>query len=142
MESILSLTRIFDFSASHLLSRPDWSEEKNLEVFGKCSNSAGHGHNYVLEVTVAGTMHVDTQMVIDAALLKSIVESNVIADVDHKFLNTQVPWLTGQLPTVELLCDAFWKRIEIPIQTACPNASLSSIRLWETPRIVACKGKR
>ncbi len=134
-----SLTRVFDFSASHRLAHPDWSDERNQEIFGKCSNSAGHGHNYVLEVTVAGRMDPDTRMVMDAAQLKGLVEERVISDVDHKYLNTQVPWLAGLIPTVEQLCESFWQRLELPIREICPGATLMRIRLWETPRIYACK---
>jgi 6-pyruvoyltetrahydropterin/6-carboxytetrahydropterin synthase len=78
-------------------------------------------------------------MIMDAAQLKGLVREKVIHDVDHRYLNNQVPWLTGLIPTVEQLCESFWQRLEVPIREICPGVTLMRIRLWETPRIYACK---
>jgi 6-pyruvoyltetrahydropterin/6-carboxytetrahydropterin synthase len=125
---MITLTRKEHFSASHRLYRPDWSDERNEAVFGKCNNPAGHGHNYVLEVTVAGDVHPDTGYVVDLKLLKDIIREEVIAKVDHKNLNVDVDFLRGTIPTAENIAIGIWNRLHGKI----PDARLVKITLHET----------
>ncbi|HSD63437.1 MAG TPA: 6-carboxytetrahydropterin synthase, partial [Ignavibacteriaceae bacterium] len=86
---MLYVTRRETFSAAHRLFNPSYSDEKNLEIFGKCSNPEWHGHNYVLEVTVAGEPHAKTGFVIDLKILKNIISEHILEKTDHKNLNTE-----------------------------------------------------
>ena len=92
------LTRKIEFSASHLYHNPAFSAEENRRVFGKCNNPHGHGHNYVLEVTVGGEPDPATGMVLDLKELKEILQREVTDRMDHRFLNYEVPELAGQIP--------------------------------------------
>ena len=116
------------FSAAHQLSDPDLSEEENQRLFGKCVNL--HGHNYVLEVVVAGEIDDVTGYVLDLKLLSAIMSKQVIGDVDHRNLNTDVPWLKGLIPTAENLALTFWERL----RTELPEGRLRSVRVWETDK--------
>lgn len=127
---MIVVTRRERFAAGHRLHNPAWSDEKNLEVFGKCSNPRGHGHNYVLEVTVAGEMDETTGYVMDLAELSRLIRRLVIDDVDHRNLNEDVEWLRGCNPTTEVLASAFWDRLEAHL----PPDSLVSVRLQETDK--------
>jgi len=124
-------TRLLHFSAAHRLFRPDWSDERNAEVFGDCSNPGWHGHNYELEITVEGPVAPETGFVMDLKHLKQTVQDRVIRDVDHKNLNTEVPWLEGINPSTESVAVAIWGRIaeELPAGVA-----LVKVLLRETPR--------
>ena len=95
------LTRKIEFSASHLYNNPNLSAEENRRIFGKCNNPHGHGHNYTLEVTVAGEPDPVTGMVLDLKELKDILEREVMQRMDHRHLNYEVPELKGQIPTCE-----------------------------------------
>src|SRR6185295_4447957 len=106
------VTRRAHFCASHRLHNTEWSDEKNMEVFGKCNNPNGHGHNYEIEVTVAGTPPDETGMVIDLKKLATIIEEEVVESVDHKHLNHDVPFMKGVVPTAENIAIAFWKILE------------------------------
>ena len=119
------------FSASHRLARPEWSDEKNAQVFGPCANPAGHGHNYELDVTVAGPVHPETGYVMDLKAVKEIVQQRVIDDLDHRHLNQDVPWLAGVIPSTENLAVRIWERIAPHIPEP---AVLDKVVLWETPR--------
>ena len=121
------------FSAAHRLYRGDWSDARNEEVFGACSNPNGHGHNYELEVTVEGTADQGTGMILDMKALKSLIAEEIILRVDHKHLNLDVPFLKDLIPTAENLALAFWKVLEPKI----PAGRLHEIRLQETERNVA-----
>jgi len=125
------VTRRLHFSSAHRLFNPDWSDERNREIFGDCSNPAWHGHNYDLDLTVEGPVDPETGYVIDLKLLKDIVERRVIAHVDHRNLNTQVDWLEGVNPTTENLAVAIWDRLE---GTLPAGVNLSRIVLHETER--------
>ncbi len=131
----LTLSVLFEFSASHRLYRADLSDAENSNLFGKCANKNGHGHNYVLEVRVGGDIDPYTGMILDASVLKELVESRVINDVDHKDLNRDTPWLEGYMPTTEVLARAIFDRIAEAVSTRVPNAYLDSITLRETRRI-------
>jgi 6-pyruvoyltetrahydropterin/6-carboxytetrahydropterin synthase len=122
------VTRKAHFSASHRLYNPAWPDGKNSEVFGKCNNPNGHGHNYDIEVTVAGAPPADTGMVIDLKKLAEIVEEEIIERVDHKHLNLDVDFLRGMIPTAENMAIAFWKVLEPKIH----EGRLHSIRLYES----------
>ena len=122
------VTRRAHFCASHRLHNTGWSDEKNREMFGKCNNPNGHGHNYEVEVTVAGTPPDETGMVIDLKELATIIEEEVVESVDHKHLNYDVPFMKGVVPTAENIAIAFWKILEPKIR----QGKLYSIRLFES----------
>ncbi len=100
------------FEAAHRLHNPDRSNEWNRRVFGKCNNLHGHGHNYVLEVTVEGEVDPDSGYLIDMKDLKGILTEAVIDDVDHRHLNLEVEWLAGVIPSAENLARVFFERID------------------------------
>ena len=122
------------FNAAHQLHDPALSDDENRRIFGKCANL--HGHNYVLEVVVAGQVDPPTGYVFDLKQLSDIICRRVIDDVDHRNLNTDVPWLEGQIPTAENLAVAFWERI----RSELPDGMLRSLRLWETDKNWAAVG--
>lgn len=126
------VTRRTHFNAAHRLHNPERSDEWNRETFGKCNSPNWHGHNYVLDVTVAGEPDPDTGYVIDLADLKRIVTERIIEPCDHRNLNLDVPFLQGILPSAENMAIAFWKQLE-PYIT---SGRLYSIRLQETERNV------
>jgi len=122
------------FEAAHRLHSAEQSEEWNRSVFGKCNNPHGHGHNYMLEVSVGGEVDRETGYLIDMKALKDILRRVVVADVDHRHLNLDVPWLAGVNPTAENLARAFFKRIapELP-----GGLRLTTVTVHETERNAA-----
>jgi 6-pyruvoyltetrahydropterin/6-carboxytetrahydropterin synthase len=122
------VTRRATFSASHRLFNPHFSDEQNQKIFGKCANLMGHGHNYVLEVTVAGTPGTETGYVIDLSHLKKIIQTEVLDKVDHKHLNHDVEALKGIIPTAENIAKACWNMLDPHIN----EGRLVSVRLQET----------
>jgi 6-pyruvoyltetrahydropterin/6-carboxytetrahydropterin synthase len=116
------------FNAAHQLCDPALSEEENRRLFGKCANL--HGHNYVLEVVVAGDIDQASGYVLDLKLLSEVIGRQIIRDVDHRNLNVDVPWLKGLIPTAENLARAFWERL----QPELPAGLLRSVRVWETDK--------
>jgi 6-pyruvoyltetrahydropterin/6-carboxytetrahydropterin synthase len=124
------------FNAAHELRDPGLSDEENQRVFGKCANL--HGHNYVLEVVVAGEIDAATGYVLDLKHLAEVMSRRVIADVDHRNLNSDVPWLEGIIPTAENLAVAFWERM----RSELPAGSLRTVRVWETDKNWAEVGER
>ncbi|MBO0807401.1 MAG: 6-carboxytetrahydropterin synthase [Actinobacteria bacterium] len=116
------------FNAAHQLCDPDLSDDENRRLFGKCANL--HGHNYVLEVVVAGDVDPATGYVLDLKVLSDVMASQVIRDVDHRNLNTDVPWLKGCVPTAENLARAIWERLRPEL----PDGLLRSVRIWETDK--------
>ena len=138
---MIFLTRRATFSASHYYWNSAWSEEKNQQIFGRCANRNGHGHNYTLEVTVAGEVDPVTGFVVDLKWLKSVIESEVLDAWDHRNLNLDVPEFVASessatIPTTENLAIAAWKRLE-PAVTAAGGAQMSRVRVYETPEIFA-----
>jgi len=125
---MLYVTRREVFSASHRLYNPALSEEENEQLFDKCNNYHGHGHNYVLEVVVRGEVNPLTGYVIDLKKLRDIIRDNVIKDVDHKHLNYDVKFLEGIIPTAENIAVAIWGRLEDKIH----EGKLHSVKLYET----------
>jgi 6-pyruvoyltetrahydropterin/6-carboxytetrahydropterin synthase len=116
------------FNAAHRLCDPDLSDDENQRLFGKCVNL--HGHNYTLEVVVAGEVDHATGYVFDLKTLSDVIRTHVISDVDHHNLNTDVPWLKGLIPTSENLAQAIWDRL-------CPELPaglLRAVRVWETDK--------
>jgi len=116
------------FNAAHQLCNPDLSDEENRRLFGKCVNL--HGHNYVLEVVVAGDVDPASGYVFDLKSLSDVIGRQVIRDVDHRNLNTDVPWLKGRIPTAENLARACWERLRPEL----PDGLLRSVRVWETDK--------
>jgi 6-pyruvoyltetrahydropterin/6-carboxytetrahydropterin synthase len=127
----VQVTRRLHFNAAHRLFRPDWSDERNAEVFGACSNPNWHGHNYEIDVTVAGEVDPETGFVMDLADLKGLVNERVVDQLDHRNLNVEVPWLAGVNPTTENLVVAIWDRIADQLPE---GVDLERLVLWETPR--------
>lgn len=125
---MILLTKKLRFSAAHRLFNPEFSDEKNYEVFGVCANPNGHGHNYELEVTISGDPDPKTGMILDLKLLKIIVDEEVINHLDHKHLNFDVPFLKGIIPTAENVAAAIWNRLVDKI----PAGRLHEIRLFES----------
>ncbi len=125
------ITRRLHFSAAHRLARPEWDDDRNRRVFGDCANPNWHGHNYELEVTVAGPVDAETGYVMDLKDLKDLVNSCVVADLDHRNLNLDVPWLEGVIPSTENLVVKIWERLAPLVP---PPAALDRLVLRETPR--------
>jgi 6-pyruvoyltetrahydropterin/6-carboxytetrahydropterin synthase len=138
---MIYLTRRATFSASHYYWNPAWTAEKNEQVFGRCANRNGHGHNYTLEVTVAGEPDPVTGFVVDLKWLRDVIEREVLAAWDHHHLNLEVPEFIASetaatIPTTENLAIAAWKRLE-PSGSGAGGARLSRVRVYETPEIFA-----
>jgi 6-pyruvoyltetrahydropterin/6-carboxytetrahydropterin synthase len=131
------LTRKIEFSAAHRYHNPAFSAEENRRIFGKCNNPNGHGHNYVLEVTVGGETDPRTGMVLDLKELKEILEREIMDRMDHRFLNHEVPELENQIPTCENIAALIWKLLAPKIN----KGRLTRVRLWESPDLyVDCYG--
>jgi 6-pyruvoyltetrahydropterin/6-carboxytetrahydropterin synthase len=130
LSGTVHVTRQVHFNAAHRLHNPDKSAAWNRKTFGPCNNPRWHGHNYVLEVTVAGEPDPETGYVVDLGELKTILEKRILNEVDHKNLNEEVPWLKGVIPSAENLAIACWQRLEGHL----PSGRLHRVRLYETPR--------
>jgi 6-pyruvoyltetrahydropterin/6-carboxytetrahydropterin synthase len=124
------ITRRADFSASHALHRADWSEERNRQVYGPASNPHGHGHNYILEVTLEGEPDPVTGMVMDLKALKEILEREVVQPFDHRFLNREVEPFDRVAPTPENIAREIWRRLASHFNGSGPR--LHNVRLFET----------
>jgi len=134
------ITRKVEFSASHLYHNPEFSPEENRRIFGKCNNPHGHGHNYVLEVTVAGEPDPRTGMVLDLKELKEILQREILDRMDHRFLNYEVPELAGKIPTTETIAMTIWTLLAPRINNR-GQGRLHRVRLYETPDLyVDCLG--
>lgn len=125
---MLYVTKKVSFSASHRLFNPTWDNEKNQEIFDKCNNQNGHGHNYVLEVTVKGFPDPDTGYVFDLKKMKQIIENHLLIFVDHKHLNHDVDFLNGIIPTAENMAVKFWEVLKDKFNPA----TLHKLKIWET----------
>jgi 6-pyruvoyltetrahydropterin/6-carboxytetrahydropterin synthase len=130
---VITITKIVKFCASHRYWRPEWSEERNRQAFGQCANEFGHGHNYVLEVTLQGPVDAETGMIVDLKQVKRVLEGRILEKLDHQYLNEAVPHFLTHVPTTEnlvlylkdLLADAF------------SGIRLHRIRLWESEDLCA-----
>ena len=126
---MIYLTRRAEFSASHYYHSPALSQEENRRLFGKCNNPHGHGHNYVLEVTVRGPIDARSGMVVDLKQLKEVLRQEVLEVLDHRFLNEEVPAFRHLIPTTENLAVEIWRMLEPKLQFC----ELHRVRLYETP---------
>jgi 6-pyruvoyltetrahydropterin/6-carboxytetrahydropterin synthase len=127
------ISRTEHFNAAHRLFNPNWSDEKNKEVFGPCANYNWHGHNFELIVTVKGEPDPDTGFVIDLKVLGDIIKRDIIEQVDHKNLNLDVPFMQGKMASCEIFIMAIWRILEHSL-AAVTEARLHQIRLYETPK--------
>jgi len=125
------ITRKVEFSASHVCRNPNLSDEENRALFGAAANPHGHGHNYVLEVTVEGVPDPVTGMVLDLKLLKDILNRAVVDPYDHRFLNREVPPFDSVIPTPENIAIDVWNRLAPCLDGT--RGRLHAIRLYETP---------
>lgn len=127
------LTRVEHFNAAHKLYNEDWTEEKNLQVFGRCANPNWHGHNYELFVTIKGEPHPETGFVFNAKELGKLMNEVIIDKVDHRNLNMDVEFMKGKFTSAENFAISIWNELKPHIENA--GAQLHYIKLQETPRI-------
>jgi len=127
---MIYITRRERFNAAHKLYREDWSDEQNLEIFGKCSNPNWHGHNYELFVTVKGEINPETGFVIDLKELKNIITVYVTRELDHKNINLDVGFMKGKMASTEVLAVTIFERLKPHIEAQ--RAILHSVKLCET----------
>ena len=130
---MILLTRKAEFSSAHFYWNAAWTEAENFRVFGKCANRQGHGHNYTLEVTVAGEIDPVSGFVVDLKQLKDILEREVVSVYDHRHLNFEVPEFATVIPTTENIAVAIWRRLAGKV----PNARLQRVRVYEMPDLFA-----
>jgi 6-pyruvoyltetrahydropterin/6-carboxytetrahydropterin synthase len=129
---VVYLTRVERFNAAHKLYNKNWSEEKNIEIFGKCANKNWHGHNYRLFVTVKGEPDPNTGFIIDAKKLSSIIMTEVVDKLDHQNLNLDVDFIPDNImPTTENLAILIWKQLESKLLAG----KLHCIKVEETENI-------
>ncbi|CCH00777.1 6-pyruvoyl tetrahydropterin synthase and hypothetical protein [Fibrella aestuarina BUZ 2] len=127
------ISRKEHFNAAHRLYNPNWSDERNKEVFGPCANHNWHGHNFELIVTVKGELDPDTGFVIDLKVLGDVIKREIIEQLDHKNINLDVPFMQGKMASCEVLVMEIWKILETALQPLT-EARLYQIRLIETPK--------
>jgi len=127
---MICLTRRERFCAAHRMFRPDWSDEKNKEVFGKCSNPNWHGHNYILWVTIKGEPSGENGFVLNMNTLKEIILDKVISKLDHKNINIEVDFMKGKIATTENLAISIWNELKTPVEKE--GAQLHCIKIEET----------
>jgi 6-pyruvoyltetrahydropterin/6-carboxytetrahydropterin synthase len=124
------ITRRERFNAAHKLFNPEWSNEKNLEIFGKCSNPNWHGHNYELYVTVKGEINPQTGFVIDLKFLSTIIQKKITNKLDHRNLNLDVDFMKDKLSSTEVLAVSIWDELVNEIKSQ--NCELHCVKLYET----------
>lgn len=127
---MIYLTRRERFSAAHRMYRPDWNDEANYEVFGKCSNANWHGHNYIIWVTIKGEPSAENGFVLNMSILKKIITEKIICKIDHKNINLEVDFMKGKIATTENLAIAIWNELLSSISET--GAELHCIRIEET----------
>ncbi len=127
---MIHITRRERFNAAHRLFRNDYTDEKNLEIFGKCSNPNWHGHNYELFVTVAGDINPETGFLVNLKDLSKIINEKIIDKLDHKNINLEVDFMKDKLASTENLAKAIWEELQNPVEKL--GAKLHSIKLYET----------
>lgn len=125
----MTFTRSYEFAASHRLHNPDLPDAKNVELYGKCNNPAGHGHNYVVEVSVEGAVDPKTGMMVDLMALDEAIRDLVAEKYDHKNLDVDLPEFAGKVTTSEVIVEQIWKALDGRLP-----AKLSKVKLYETPR--------
>jgi 6-pyruvoyltetrahydropterin/6-carboxytetrahydropterin synthase len=124
----MKVCRRVNFNAAHRLYRPDWSDEQNNEVYGKCNNPNFHGHNYVMEVWVEGEVDSETGYVIDLKILKQIINEHIVNEFDHKNLNLDCKEFESLIPTAENIIAVSWKKLRKALD---PKYGIK-LKLWET----------
>ena len=124
----MKVCRRVNFNAAHRLYRPDWSDEKNNEVYGKCNNPNFHGHNYVMEIWVEGKVDSETGYVIDLKILKQIVNDHIVNEFDHKNLNLDCKEFESLIPTAENIIAVSWKKLRKVLDAKYKL----KLKLWET----------
>ena len=129
---ILYLTRREHFNAAHKLYNPNWSKDRNDEVFGKCANENWHGHNFELHVTLAGLPNPETGFVFDVKKLSGIIKEHVTEKLDHKNLNVDVDFMAGKICSIENLVIGIWNELNPQLPA---EIKLHALKLYETPRI-------
>jgi 6-pyruvoyltetrahydropterin/6-carboxytetrahydropterin synthase len=129
---MIYITRKETFSAAHRLSRPDWPDEQNREVFGKCSNPNWHGHNYELIVTVKGEVSEENGFVANLSEVSAIIKEYVLDKVDHRNLNLDVDFMKGKYTSTEVLAIEIWKQLEKPINGL--GCKLHCVKIQETAK--------
>lgn len=135
----VTISRKAHFNAAHRLYRPDWSDEKNDSIFGKCNNANFHGHNYDLTVSVTGHINPETGYVMDVKILSDLIKEEVENPFDHKNLNLDVPEFSNLNPTAENIAVVIWDKLRLKIN---PEHEIEVI-LYETPRnFVSYKGDK
>ena len=127
------ISRKEHFNAAHRLFNPNWTDEKNKEVFGPCANHNWHGHNFDLIVTVKGEADPDTGFVIDLKVLGDVINRDIIEALDHKNINLDVPFMQGKMASCEILVMEIWKILNAALEPLT-EARLYQIRLYETER--------
>ncbi len=127
---MIYLTRRERFSAAHRMFRQDWTDEKNMELFGKCSNPKWHGHNYELFVTIKGEVSSETGFVMNISTLKEIIRERITEKIDHKNINLEVPFMEGKIATTENLAVSIWEELRPFIEKE--GAKLHCVRICET----------
>lgn len=131
----VSVTRKARFCAGHKYWRSEWTPTKNREVFGACANENGHGHNYTLEVTVTGDVDPMTGMVINLSDLDRLIHEHVIDRIDHRNLNVDVPELSGEIPTTEVIAGFAWDALA----SRLPLGQLEEVRVYEADDLWASR---
>lgn len=126
---IVEITRVVSFAAAHRLYNPDWPDARNQEVFGKCNNFYGHGHDYEVSVTLRGPADPETGMIVNLNEVDRVTRAEIVDKCDHRHLNHDVDFLRGINPTTENLAVAFWQRLRSHF-----GESLREIRVQENPR--------
>lgn len=127
---MMFITRRERFNAAHRLYREDWPNEKNLEVFGKCSNPNWHGHNYIMYITVKGEVSIETGFVVNLKDLSNIINTKIIEKIDHKNLNLEVDFMKNRIVSTENIAIAIWEELEDDIRQI--GAELHCIKIVET----------
>ena len=131
---MIYVSRQEHFNAAHKLYNPDWSKEKNSEIFGPCANEYWHGHNFNLIVTVCGDPNPETGFVVDLKRLSKLIKREVLEELDHKNLNLDVPFMKGKMASTEVLTIEIWKILVDKIPEITAHGRLYSVKLYETPR--------
>jgi 6-pyruvoyltetrahydropterin/6-carboxytetrahydropterin synthase len=127
------ITRRAEFSASHVCRLASLSDSQNRELFGEEANPNGHGHNYILEVSVEGTPDPITGMIIDLKELKDVIEEEIVGPMDHRFLNYEVEPFSKVVPTTANLAKEIWRRLDLSLQRRFGGELLVRVRVFETP---------
>lgn len=131
---MIYISRKEHFNAAHKLYNPNWSKEKNEEVFGPCANANWHGHNFELIVTVKGKPDTDTGFVVDLKKLSTLIREEICEKLDHKNINLDVPFMAGKMASTENIAIEIWKILEAKLPSITKYGKLHAVKLYETPR--------